>query len=179
MGSRSNTRLRARTSAGSAITGLLLALAGCGSPDAVDLSTDPPGPWSRVSVSGEFSLELPPELAVEPERGVDSLYRVYRSDALVVSVDYGWYSNSLADIAGDELERKTIQVDGRSAAHVRYRDQAADSGLEYVVGLHVPDTGKGQVKLTLVARARSEHDRDRAERILRSLRFLYATPPAE
>ena len=167
-----NARLRPWVTVGSTITGLLLGLTSCGSSDAVDSEKDP---WSRVVVEGEFSLELPSQLAVGPETGTDSLYRTYRSDDLVVSIDYGWYSNSLRDVAGDDLERATIRVDGRSATHVRFRDRAAESGLEYVVELHVPDTGKGQVKLTLVARARSEQDRDRAERILRSVRFLSGT----
>lgn len=174
----SNGCCLARIRAGSVIAGLLLAISSCGASEGGGASNGPSGPWSRVSVAGEFSLELPPELTLDPKRGTDALYRSYRSDALVVSMDYGWYSNPLVDVAGDDLERQAIQVDGHTATHVRYRDRAADSGLEYVVALHVPDTGKGQVKLTIVAHASSEHHRNRADRILRSLRFGSLTQPA-
>ena len=128
---------------------------------------------------GEFSLVLPPGLELAPSKGADSLYRQYESETLVVSMDYGWYSNSLSNVSGTDLKRKSIAVDGRAAVLVTYRELEAASGLSHVVALHVPDVGRGQVKLTIIAQAAGERARTHAERIVHSLRFIPQPDPAD
>ncbi len=152
-----------------AATWLLLAVASCGMSGGGDAPGGVPEGWSRVDVSGEFSLLLPPDLEPVPAAGADSLVRRYRSKGLVISIDYGRYSNSLADVSGDDVTRESVRVDGRPAELVRYRKPDAPSGRVHVAALHVPAVDRG--KLTLVAHAATEHERERAVRIALSLRF--------
>ncbi len=70
---------------------------------------------------------------------------------------------------------------GRAALLVKYRDRDAASALPYVAALHVPDVGLGRegVKLTLVARGAREPDRERAIRMVRSVRFTAPAPGSD
>ena len=162
-------RIRAARGSGIAAAALLL-LAGCEG----DGSPGTPVEWSRVDIGDRLSLELPDGLAPDPERGADSLYRRYTSESLVVSLDYGAYSNPLRDVEGSDLQRESIIVDGRAAVLVTWGEPDAASGLAYVAGLHVPDIGVPGNRLTLMVRGASERDRDRGLRVSRSVRFLEA-----
>lgn len=130
-----------------------------------------PVSWSRVSLAERISATLPSELELAETGGADSVVRQYRSRSLALLVDYGWYGDALDDANGEALARRSIELDGRAAVLVTYRDADASAKLPYVAALHVPDLGRGAVKLTVVTRADSAATREQALRILRSLRF--------
>jgi hypothetical protein len=56
-----------------------------------------PASWRRVDVGHAFDLYLPPELVEAKVHPEDSYVRVWRSERLGVSLDYGYYSNQLDD----------------------------------------------------------------------------------
>ena len=142
---------------------------------AEDPASDPPG-WTRAEIAGELSLALPPRLELVPGKSADSIVRTYRSDSLRLVIDYGRYSNSLTDIEGEDLERRSVEVDGRAALLVTYREPDGQSDLPYVAALHVPDVGKDGrvVRLTLIGWSASERIRAQAVKILRSVEFTTA-----
>lgn len=131
---------------------------------------------SRVRIADAVSLELPDGLEPVETAATDSAYRRYRSASLWLSVDYGWYADPLAQARGRAWTRRPVEIDGRAAELVTYEDE--HGARPYVAALHVPDLGRGAVKLTLLARGRAEADRKRAVRAFRSLRFE-ASPGSE
>jgi len=124
-----------------------------------------------VAIVEGISVALPAGLVPVGTAGADSVVREYLSESLQLSIDYGWYGDSLTGAEGEGLVRRAIGADGWTALLVTYRDAVTSIGLPYVAALHVPDLGRGTVELTLVARGSSEDDQKRAVRILRSLRF--------
>jgi len=153
--------------------GLALAVFGAGceaTAGSGDRHEDPTG-WSRVAIAEGISLAIPADLAPVQTAGADSVFRVYESESLQLSIDYGWYSDSLSRTQGEDLVRRPVKVDGWSALLVTYRDAGASTGLHHVSALHVADLGRGAVKLTLVVRGHSEGDHERAVQIIRSLRI--------
>lgn len=137
-----------------------------------------PSDWKREAIAGEFSVLLPPRLEPVVGKSADSVVRKFRSDSLRLTIDFGWYADPLEEIDGTDVERHTVDVDGRPALLVTYRDVAGQPALPYVTALHVPDVGKegGRVRLTLVAWSASEQARAEASRILNSIQFTPTTP---
>lgn len=137
-----------------------------------------PSDWKREEISGEFSVLLPVGLEPMEGKSADSIVRRFRSDSLRLTIDWGRYSDPLVDVDGTDLERHTVDVDGRLGLLVTYRDAAAQSALSYVTALHVPDVGKkgSKVRLTLIAWSASEKVQAEALHILHSIQFTPALP---
>lgn len=138
-----------------------------------------PSDWKREAIAGEFSVLLPPRLEPVAGKSADSIVRRFRSDSLRLTIDWGGYADPLEDVDGTDVERHTVDVDGRLALLVTYRDAAGQPDLPYVTALHVPDVGKegGRVRLTLVAWSASEQVQAEALRILHSVQFTPTAPP--
>jgi hypothetical protein len=115
-------------------------------------------------------LTLPDDLKPAPTEGKDSLSAVYHRPTLRVTVDYGRYSDPIEDRPGATLRREAIEVDGRTAALVTYRDPDPSNELHQVVGMHIPDVGDGRTKLTVLTASASEQDAADARRIIESVR---------
>lgn len=153
----------------SLVVTLALVVLSCGAPGRAQDAAE----GRRVTIADGISLELPAGLEPAKTEGADSVYRRYRGDSLRLSVDYGWYADPLERARERRGARRSIEVDGRAAVLVIYEDERDPH--PYVAALHVPDLGRGAVKLTLLARGRSQPDRERAVRAFHSLRFEAST----
>jgi hypothetical protein len=150
------------------IVALAWTVASTGGGDGVE--AEPMAAWSEVSV-GRVVLRVPERLRADAPGGKDSLTARYRAPDLSVSIDLGLYSDPLTDHAGIGLTREPIEVDGRSATLVRYRDPDPTAALPHVLGVHVPDLGDGSSRLTVLVRGAGNAEEEEALRILRSIRI--------
>lgn len=141
---------------------------GCGSND--DLTTPRlDGTWARTRVGDLFSFTLPPYAEEAPVRPYDSIIGEYRSASMVIAFDYGWYSPSLHGLPDALVEETTI--DGRACRIVWWTRDTLSDGLPLNVGVHFPDVGDGENRLTFWARCADVRARVDGERAIRSIDF--------
>lgn len=115
-----------------------------------------------------FSFQLPPEYDLVERTPLDSYARYYEAPGRRFSLDFGMYSNSLAEPGGEQRDRRACRatVDGRMVRLVTARD--ADG--TYVAGAAWRDLEPG-LHLTLYARSATAAGQQAALAAFRSIDF--------
>src|SRR5262245_12821922 len=143
-------------------------------------SLDPtkPGPgWKRVDADGLFFLSLPEDMKKQNVRGIDSSVGEYRNVRMVVSFDYGIYSNPLESYSGrPEYKESLKNIGGKKAKIVVFSNTRADSKYKYYSAVHFPEVEKGRfanmnIRLTLSVEFSEESDNAIAQVIFESISF--------
>jgi len=97
-----------------------------------------PNDWKLFQASARFSFWGPPDLKEENVQGIDSYVGQFVSPKMILTFDYGMYSNPLND---PKYKREATTVDGKEAFLVQW-----DGG----VGLYVPRvTADGRTRLQM------------------------------
>lgn len=115
-----------------------------GAPDAPASHETPlvPDGWQLIKAGDGFTFKAPPDLVQQQVQGIDSFVGEYVSPGMVLSFDFGWYSDPM-DRQG--YERSDTTIDGRAAYIARNGDE---------MGVHFPTVDKSsksetKVKLTM------------------------------
>lgn len=128
--------------------------------------------WQRVEIKGRFSFSIPPEMKRTSASGIDSLVGEYRSPNISLSFDYGWYSDPLDYQGRTNYEESFIEVDGRKAKLVTFRQTDSKNDFANFAGIHFADPGDDQNKLTMWARYQNRNDLDQIKRVFQSIKFI-------
>jgi len=143
-------------------------------------SPDPtkPGPgWRRVDADGLFFLSLPADMKKQIVRGIDSSVGEYRNGRVVVSYDYGIYSNPLETFSDKpEYKENLKDIGGKKAKIVFFSNTSAASKYKYYSAVHFPEVEKSRfenmnIKLTLSVEFNEESDESIAPAIFESIAF--------
>ena len=143
-------------------------------------SPDPakPGPgWKRVDADGLFFLSLPEDMKKQDVRGIDSSVGEYRNGRMVVSFDYGIYSNPLESYSDKPEYKESLKnIGGKKAKIVYFSNTRADSKYKYFSAVHFPEAEKNRfanmnIKLTLDVEFNEESDNAIAQAIFESIAF--------
>lgn len=149
-------------------------------PETPKQSLDPtkPGPgWKRVDADGLFFLSLPEDMKKQNVRGVDSSVGQYRNGRMVVSFDYGIYSNPLESYSDKPGYKETLKsIDGKKAKIVFFSNTRRDSKYKYYSAVHFAEVQKNRfanmnIKLTLDVEFNEESDNAIAQTIFESIVF--------
>jgi hypothetical protein len=164
----------------------VLALAGaCSGEEPGDTAVPASPDGQRVAIGQVFELDLPAGLQRMPRTGGgDSLARVYRGPGLHLLIDLGRYSDPLTEVEGDQVEREQVQVAGRPATRVTWRDTTPGNPWPLVAAIHfsrvragTPEMpGAPATRLTLVARGADASHREVGLKVFRSIHFLESSP---
>jgi hypothetical protein len=137
-----------------------------------------PGPgWKRVDADGLFFLSLPVDMKKQDVRGIDSSVGEYRNGRMVVSFDYGNYSNRLESYSDKpEYKENLKNIGGKKAKIVFFLNTGADSKYKYYSAVHFPEVVKSRfanmnTKLTLDVEFNDESDNVIAQAIFESIVF--------
>jgi hypothetical protein len=112
-----------------------------------------PPSWVTIDAR-QFTFSAPPDLRAVPVRGIDSYVGRYTNQTVVLSFDYGWYSDPLTDNYKQRANYKKehTKVDGRKAVIVTFSRPSEQHAFDHCIGIHFPDLGDGRTKLTIFAR---------------------------
>jgi hypothetical protein len=149
-------------------------------PETPKQSLDPtkPGPgWKRVDADGLFFLSLPEDMKKQEVRGIDSSVGQYRNGRMMVSFDYGIYSNPLESYSDKPDYKENLKnIGGKKAKIVFFSNTRADSKYKYYSAVHFPEVEKNRfanmnIKLTLDVEFNEESDNAIAQAIFESIAF--------
>jgi len=137
-----------------------------------------PGPgWKRVDADGLFFLSLPEDMKKQNVRGIDSSVGQYRNGRMVVSFDYGIYSNPLESYSDKPDYKENLKnIGGKKAKIVFFSNTRADSKYKYYSAVHFPEVEKNRfanmnIKLTLDVEFNEESNNAIAQAIFESIAF--------
>lgn len=127
--------------------------------------------WSKVNAT-YFEFSLPDNFKKVARHGDDSYVGEYQSKTVLLSFDYGLYSNSLQklDSYSEYLERTEI-IHGHKAKIVTYTKPST----KFVIAINFPKGGrlyKSGNALTIISICRSKRDYEVVQKIYASIRFL-------
>jgi hypothetical protein len=122
---------------------------------------------------GAFTLRLPPGLERQPSSGIDSQVRLWSSDSLRVSYDYGYYSNPLTAEYAEHFPG--LRVCEEAGAHgsprvVIYQTKDGLAGLA-AHWAQLSQDAFGTMSLSVFGAARDPEQRAVLLAIIRSVRF--------
>lgn len=127
--------------------------------------------WSKVNAT-YFEFSLPDNFKKVARHGEDSYVGEYQSKTVLLSFDYGQYSNSLQKLDSyREYFEQTEVIHGHKAKIVTY----TKSNTEFVIAIHFPKGGrpyKSGNALTIISICRSKQDYDVVQKIYSSIKFL-------
>jgi hypothetical protein len=119
-----------------------------------------PDDWDTVQTPGKvFELRVPSDFKGGPIQGFDSLLGEYESPSMLLTYDYGWYSNPLTDQSG--YSSKTFLIDGKTANIVIF---------EGGVGVHFPKV-EGMNRLTVHVSLKKKEAKATALQLFQTIRF--------
>lgn len=70
--------------------------------------------WIIVD-AGPFTVSLPPTWTLQPRQGIDSYVADFVGDGIRLSSDFGWYSDSLAEVGDPKYSVTYEAIDGQNA----------------------------------------------------------------
>jgi hypothetical protein len=147
-------------------------------PETPEQSPDPtkPGPgWKRVDADGLFFLSLPKGMKKQNVQGIDSSVGQYSNGRMVVSFDYGIYSNRLESYSDKPGYKENLKdIGGKKAKIVFFSNTGAGSKYKYYSAVHFPEVGKSvsvnmNSRLTLDVEFNEESDIAIAQAIFESI----------
>ena len=124
-----------------------------------------PQDWVKTDC-GHFTLFHPPDMKEEKVRGIDSDVRQFKSASIILSSDFGRYSDPLD--RGYPKPFETIMIGGKQARIIVY-SRAGE--FPFLCNIHFPDTGKAGVTLTLGGGCKSKAALDILQHIYGTIRF--------
>jgi len=128
--------------------------------------------WQKIEIKGRFSFSIPPEMKRTSAQDTDSLVGEYRSSNISLSFDYGWYSDPLDYQGRTDYEESFIEIDGRKAKLVTFRQTNSQNGFANFAGIHFSELADGQNKLTMWARYQNRNDLNQIKKVFQSIKFL-------
>ena len=140
-----------------------------------------PATWRRVDVARAFTLFLPPDLVETKVYPEDSVVRLWRSDRMRVSLDYGYYSNKLDEHPPEGVvsPRKETTIGGQRAFIRTVATFPDASKPRTSVAVHVPHVPRSAratysegAALTLFATCDGPPPCADGESLIRSIRFF-------
>lgn len=145
---------------------VLCVCAGCTTHD----SSDVPEDWQTIKAGDAFTFKAPRDVQPEPVQGIDSFVGKYTNTEMILTFDYGRYSDS-DPMDRESNERSATMIDGKKAyiARERYGIPSKGKGGK-AIGVHFPSVD-GDTKLTMYAKLRGA-DPKTVEKIFRSIDFL-------
>ena len=121
-----------------------------------------PDDWVTVQAARKiFEFKAPPDLKQVPVKGVDSLVGRYESPSMLLSFDYGWYSNSLPNEKQPGYSSKIVKINGKTAKIVTFDGVAA---------VHFPKV-KDKVRLTVYVILKKKEAKATALQLFQTIRF--------
>ena len=147
-------------------------LVGCSGQTPKQVNIAPPPNWIRVNVKN-VSFYIPGDMKKAPVRGEDSIVEMYQNNRIVLSYDYGRFSDSLKDKSENEsYSERTEEIGGKQARIVSYRHETSFyPSFSNVLAIHFADVGNGDNKLTIFARCRTGADYATVEKIFKTIQF--------
>jgi hypothetical protein len=143
---------------------------GCSS-TADEMETTPPNGWQEVDSSCQFLFQAPSTLKRTSFGGVDSCVGEYGGPGIMLSYDYGGYSDPLETYSGsaDYKEEMTI-IDGAQAKVISLRHTDGRE-LPYSIAVHFADIGKDSIKLTMWINCAGTTEMETGRKIIDSISF--------
>jgi hypothetical protein len=137
-----------------------------------------PRNWKTVELS-DFSFSLPPDMRDEEVKGIDSAVWQYRNDGMILTIDYGMYSNSLESyksqpghheewflIGGKRAKICTFQLDES------FMNTAEDRDFSFISAAYFPEVRESSVaKLSIWVNAKGTGEQEAAKKIFQSVEF--------
>ena len=121
-----------------------------------------PDDWVAVKAArNAFEFKAPPDLEKVPVRGVDSLVGKYESPSMLLTCDYGWYSDPLPDEKQPGYSSKIVKINGKTAKVVTFDGVAA---------VHFPKV-KDKIRLTVYVILKKKEAKATALQLFRTIRF--------
>jgi len=135
--------------------------------------------WQTINANDKFSFKLPPEIIKQEIQQTDSFVQQYIGRNMLVSFDYGWYSEPLIGKESEpEYFEEERQIDGKQAKIISYRTYQESSFGGYYLGAsfrNIEEETIGQqtqtVHLTMGVSYANEEDESTALRIIESIDF--------
>lgn len=143
-------------------------LLGCQSNDPLPV----PQEWETFETN-VFSFQGPADLKRQHVQGIDSYVGQFGNGEIELNFDYGSYSDPLDDNhkKNDGYLAKRTKVDLKKATVVTYKRSDPEDQFLFCAGIHFPDTGDGQTKLTLFGRAKTQEGQDQLSLLFLTLQF--------
>ena len=121
-----------------------------------------PDDWVAVKAAGKtFEFKAPPDLKNVPVRGKDSLVGKYESPSMLLTCDYGWYSDPLPNEKQPGYSSKMVKINGKKAKIVTFDGVAA---------VHFPKV-KDKIRLTVYVILKKKEAKATALQLFRTIRF--------
>lgn len=139
-------------------------LAGC--------STSDDTRWKRLE-NQSFSFSVPRSFKKTDARGIDSFVEEYTGDGILLSFDYGIYSNNFGDWPED-TKYEDLEINGK-AARIGTLAHASRHGYAYTTQIRIEVNGI--LALSMHARCRSEREVNLAKQIFQTIKFASKNSP--
>lgn len=98
--------------------------------------------WIRINNANVFFFSLPADMRKVEVQAIDSYAEQYQRDKMVLTFDYGWYANPLTSQSNTkqaEYTESTVEISGKSARMVFFKDQTIGNEHPYFAGVHFAD----------------------------------------
>jgi hypothetical protein len=137
----------------------------------------PPG-WKKVELS-DFSFSMPPDMRDNEVKGIDSAVWQYRNGGMILTADYGMYSNSLESYKGQPGYGEEWFLIGGKRAKVctfqldeSFMNTTEDREFSFISAAYFPEVSEGAAtKLSIWVSARGAGEQEAAKKILQSVEF--------
>jgi hypothetical protein len=132
------------------------------------------GAW-RLIDAGPFTFLAPTSLVQVNVQGIDSLVGRYTNDSIMLSYDYGMYSDPLRRRFEKDkppgYEEQNIVIDGKKAVIVAFSGPIREWSHQYTKSIHFADVGDGHNKLTVSASGKTPDDIVTLQKVFESIKI--------
>jgi len=153
---------REAASVGVLLCSICLSMVGCSYRD------KPPTDWQKID-AGAFSLYAPQGWKFHKKQGIDSYVGEIAGDGVILSFDFGQFSNSLSDAQEPSYAVAHEFIHGSEAKIVSPRTPG--QGITAIYFPSIPSFLKADNKLCLVGNDLTAAQQEVALRIFRTIRF--------
>lgn len=136
-----------------------------------------PSGWEKASAC-QIRFLIPKDLKNQYARGIDSCFVEFRNSKMRLTIDSGsWGGVFTRTETSLDFKEKFIDIDGKKAQVVTYKDAQSNSSNKFVAGFYVvlheaPNKEEqSSAFLYMTVRAKREKDLEIAEQIFYSIRF--------
>jgi hypothetical protein len=130
--------------------------------------------WAQID-AGPFMFLAPTSLVAVTVQGIDSLVGKYTNQTIILSYDFGLYSDPLRRrFDRDKLpgyEEQNLVIDGKKAVIVAFPGPIREWSHQYTKSVHFTDVGDGRNKLTVSASGKTTNDLVTLQRVFESIRI--------
>jgi len=134
-------------------------------------SISPPSGWVQVDAK-KFVFFVPPDIKPVPVHGIDSFVGEYQGNSISLSFDYGLYSDDLTTAeGGSDYSSHLERIGGKKARISSFYFPNTGHPFDNAIGVHFPEAGGKNIKLTVFATCKTTNDYETARRIFRTIKF--------